>query len=220
MVPAVGDFADEVVTVEPMEPVQVETTGRIHIMRRKRFTLDAIEQHHAGPVLFLVAGLWRAQELGIFLGHVVVLHYLHRIVIVAQGPQFGDILKDQHVAIHENGPSLVVAEVGREESRKGEVRRLQRIPLTGDQAFHLGQHDWCDRYGLARACVNALRQYVEGDGLAWIKADKDTNHLNYTPQNSPLHPDTGPTTRTLRSISGAYPPTQYPSYRDNAMLIM
>ena len=63
--------------------------------------ISIVEQHDAGPVLFIVFALRLAEKLDFFFGYVVVFYDLDCIGIVAQRPQSGNVVEKQHVAVHE-----------------------------------------------------------------------------------------------------------------------
>ena len=61
------------------------------------------------------------EKLGGFLRPVVVLHHLDRETLFPQTPEHGDIVEDQHVAVHEERPTVEGAEVRDEEPREGKI---------------------------------------------------------------------------------------------------
>src|SRR6185436_9761969 len=133
----------------------------------------AVEEHYARPVLLAVLRLGRAEELGVLLGHMIVLHDLDRVALVAQAPELGNVVQHEHVAVHEHRPAAVVAKPGREEAGEREVGGLQRIARAAVNALELREPDRRDGDGLARALVDRVRENAEGHGLALIVPDKD-----------------------------------------------
>ena len=92
VVPAGRDLADQRVVAQPLELVQLEPAGGVHVVGRERRAAGAVHQHHRRPVLLLVLRLHRAEELHLLLGHVLVLDHLDGVALVAQLPEPGDVV--------------------------------------------------------------------------------------------------------------------------------
>jgi hypothetical protein len=100
--------ADQLVVAQPFELVQFQAGGGVDVVRGQRLAPGVVEQHDAGPVLLLVLGLHRAQELDVLVGLVVVLGAHDGVAVVAQFPELGDVVQHQHVVVDEDRPALVV----------------------------------------------------------------------------------------------------------------
>ena len=59
----------------------------------------------------------------------VVLNAEQGETVVALGPEFGDILTTEHVAIHEDRPALVAHQVGDKKAAEGEGCALLGVSL-------------------------------------------------------------------------------------------
>ena len=92
---------------------------------RKCGATRIVKHHHARPILFLVLGLHLAQKLGVAHWLIIVLGAHHRILVVAQCPQLGNVSGYQHVAVGENGPAFVVAQIRRQKARERKIGGLE-----------------------------------------------------------------------------------------------
>ena len=93
MIPAVRDFADEVVVAEPLELMQLKAGRSVDVLGCQRPAFGVVEQNNARPILLFVFGLLGAQKLNVFFGNMVVLHDLHGVAVVALRPQVGNIVE-------------------------------------------------------------------------------------------------------------------------------
>lgn len=176
MVPAMGNLADQVVAVQPFELMQFQAGRAVHVLRRQGAALGVVEQHDAGPVLLAVWGLRRVEELDGFPRYVVMLDAHHRVTVVAQVPQLGDVVLHQHVAVHEQAPALIVGKVGGEEAREGKVRGLQGVPLTVHQRSQVLECKGGESHRLAGARQDAVHQHVPGHRFPGIESDEESDH--------------------------------------------
>ena len=112
VVPAALDGPDLMVATEPVEAVQVEAGGGVYIIGREGGAAAAVEQHQRAPVLLGIGALHLTEELLGFAGLVIVLHTEKGEVVVALGPELGDVTAAKHVAINEDRPTLEAHQVG------------------------------------------------------------------------------------------------------------
>ena len=159
--------------------MELESRRRVDVLGRERRAALAVHEHHARPILLSVLRLRRAEELGVLLRHVVVLHHLDRIAVVAQPPELGDVVEDEHVAIREYGPPAVVAQPGREETGEGKIGRLQGITRPAVYTLQLGEPDRRNRHRLGRALVDRVRENAECDSLARVVSDEDLDQRDF-----------------------------------------
>ena len=130
MVPATLDGTDLMVAAEPVEAVQVEPGCCVDVFRREGGAAAAIKQHQRAPVLLGVGALHFAEELLRFAGLVVVLNAEQGKVLVALGPELGDVAAAEHVAVHEDRPALVDHQVGNEKAGEGKISALLGVSLA------------------------------------------------------------------------------------------
>ena len=121
--------------------MQLEAGGRIHVIRCKCRAAGVIEQHHARPVFLFIGRLRCAPEFCLLLGDMVVLDAHQVITVIAHGPELSDVINTEHIAVHEYGPSEIPAQPRYKKPRKRELRRLERISLTGKNALQTAKHD-------------------------------------------------------------------------------
>jgi hypothetical protein len=67
--------------------MQLQAARRVHEIRRERGATRAVHEHHADQFFFWYFDCL-APELHFLLGHVVVLHDLHRVTLVAHRHSF------------------------------------------------------------------------------------------------------------------------------------
>ncbi|MDR6756866.1 hypothetical protein J2Y48_002162 [Mycoplana sp. BE70] len=95
------------------------------------------------------------------------------ISVIPKGPELGDIRTGKHVAIHEDAPALVVAQVRDKESGKGKLRRLQRIAFAVENTAEIVEDDRKKRHRGAGMFNYALTKDVISDNFFGIEADKN-----------------------------------------------
>src|SRR5262249_47663234 len=108
---------------------------------------------------------------------VIVLDHLHGEPLVAQGPQLRDVVAHEHVAVHEDAPAFVAAEVGHQETREGEFGRLKRVARPGEDRAELREHERRDGDRLGAARLDAVREHAERDRLARVVAYEYAYHV-------------------------------------------
>lgn len=101
MIPAPLDGADLVVTLQPVEAVQLQPHGRVHVVERELGAAAALEQHQGTPILFGVSAPHLTEEFHGLPRHMFVLHTHDSIGVIALIPERFDIYPAKHVAIHE-----------------------------------------------------------------------------------------------------------------------
>ena len=114
-----------------------------------------------------------------FVGLVHVLHAHHGILLIAQRPKLGDVAAGEHVAVHEDRPTLESHQLGHQETAEGKGGGLLGIPLSPIQRLplQLRREHRCDRQGCAAVLHQAVNQHVGGGPLTRIHADEDRNGL-------------------------------------------
>jgi len=141
VVPALGHGADLVITVEPVEAVELQARGCVHIVGCEGGAATAVEQHQRAPVLFGVGALHLSEELHGFTGNVIMLDALHGELLISQCPEIGDVAAGEHVAVHEEGPALVAHQIGHQEAGERECGALFWIPRPPVNALDFQL--WC-----------------------------------------------------------------------------
>lgn len=121
-VPYFRQFADQII-FQPGEAMQLGARCALNEFRREDTVgrMLAVPQHHARPVL---SGIVFVLGPKVLFGHtclVVVLYHHHRPGRVAKFPQPGDVIAQQHVAIHEDSPAAVFHQVRHQETAVDEV---------------------------------------------------------------------------------------------------
>ena len=130
-------------------------------------------------VFFGVGALGFSQEFAGFGGLMVVLHAHHRKAFISQVPQRADIAAAEHVAVHEDRPTLEAHQLGHQKSSEGEGGALFGISLAPVKLLLLKL--WCDQWcdGQRRAAVRhkGIHQHIGGGPLARIHANEDGDRL-------------------------------------------
>ena len=152
--------------------MQFQACRRVDIIGGQRRAFSVVEHHHAGPILLLVDGLLRAEKFRVLARFMIVLYAHHRVAIVTQLPEFGDIVQTYDVAIHEDRPTLISRQIWGEEARESKIGRLQIVAFAREHLADIGQGDRCDGQRLAGSRKEAVRQDVEGYRLLHIIANE------------------------------------------------
>lgn len=176
VVPPMRQLADEAVVAEPFELVQFEPGRAVHVVWRQRAASRVVEQHHARPILLAVRCLGPVEKLGGLGRAVVVLDAHYGVAFVSQGPELGNVVAHQHVAIHEQRPTVVAAQAGREEAREREVGGLQRRGLAPEHALQVAERQRSDAHRLRRPGQDAVRQHMPRNCFPGVEADEHADH--------------------------------------------
>ena len=178
MVPAALVGTDLMVAAEPVKAVQVEPGCCVDVLRREGGATAAVEQHKRAPVLLGVGALHFTKELLGFAGLVVVLHAEHREVVVALGPELGDVASAEHVAVHEDSPALVAHQVWDKKAGEGKGGALFGISLAPIEALSLQlgryQSGYCQ--GGGAVLDEAIYQNIGCCALSMVKSNEYGNH--------------------------------------------
>ncbi len=137
VVPATLDGADFMVAAEPMEAVQVEPGCCVDVFGCEGGAAAAVEQHQGAPVLLGVGALHFTKELLGFAGLVIVLHAEQGEIVIPLVPELGDVAAAEHVAVHEDRPSLVAHQVGNQKACEGESGALLWVSFAPVEALSL-----------------------------------------------------------------------------------
>jgi hypothetical protein len=182
MVPAAPDGPDFMVTAEPVEAVQVEPGCGVDVLRREGSATAAVEQHQGAPVLLGVSALHFTEELLGFAGLVIVLHAEQGEVVVALGPELGDVAATEHVAVHKDRPALVAHQVGNQKACKGKGCALLGVSFAPVEPLSLqlgrNQGGYCQG---SRAVLNqTVNKDIGCSALSRIRPNKYMNRIHFT----------------------------------------
>ena len=95
------------VATKPVEAVQVEPGCCVDVLRCEGSAAAAVEQHQGAPVFFRVGALHFTQKFLGFAGLMVMLHTEKSKKFIALVPEFSNIAPAEHVAVHEDRPTLI-----------------------------------------------------------------------------------------------------------------
>ena len=180
VIPTTLDRTDFMISFEPMEAVKFKTRCRVHVVGRELGAAAAVQQHQRTPVLLRVGALHFAEKFHCLIRHVFVLHAHRRIGLILLIPQGLDVLATEHVAVHENRPSLVAHQVGNQEPREGKGRALFGVPFPAEQTLllQLRRHQRGDRQRNTAVLIKAVDQNVGGRPFAGVVADENRYRLH------------------------------------------
>lgn len=181
VIPPVGEGTDLVIALQPAEAMQLQTAGAVDVIRRQSLAATAVEQHQRAPVLFGISALNFAEKLHAITGIMAMVHAQQSIAVVAHFPQLNNISPAQHVAIHEDGPSLISHQAGHQKTAEREGCALLRVAraVVEPLGLQLRCDQRCDRQRCTAVLVETVDQNIGGGPLALVVTDEDRDRRNH-----------------------------------------
>ena len=163
------------VALKPVETVQLQPRCRVDVIHCEPGATAAVKQHQRTPVFLGVSGLDLAEELHRFTWHVIMLHAHGTISVIALIPQLLDVGATEHVAIHEQRPTLVTHQMGHQEA--GERKACALLGVARACIEPLGLQLRCDQRGdhqrNAAVLIKAVDQHIGGSPFSRVVADEN-----------------------------------------------